>query len=211
MSGRFKEAGPNAQVSLYTDMKLAAKDLLEGKLQAAQLTLPPYLALKTGKGPVDSPKPMVATQFTGTEGGAIVLKKGSPAKRLEDLDGLTIASHAKLTVHYLILATLMERKKFSRESIQNIAVRPLPHLVPSLKNGDIDGFIAPEPVNSLARAKGAGEAFVGTKMLWTEHPCCLAATTESFAGYYREMLQAFTNVMVRTGLEMVDRQARKGR
>jgi nitrate/nitrite transport system substrate-binding protein len=104
----------------------------------------------------------------------------------------------------------MERKKFSRESIENIAVRPLPQLVPALKGGEIDAFIAPEPVNSLAQAKGAGEVFVGTKMLWTEHPCCLTSTTEGFAGDNREMLQKFTNVMVKTGLEMEDKQARKG-
>lgn len=210
LSGRFREAGLNVQVNIYTDMKLAARDLLEGKLQAAQLTLPLYLALKAGKGPVDSPKPVVATQFTGTEGGAIVLRKGSSAKKLEDLEGLKIASHTRLTVHYLILATLMERKNFSRESIENIAVLPLQKIVPALKTGEIDAFIAPEPVNSLAQAKGAGEVFVGTKMLWTEHPCCLAASTEKFAGDNRELLQAFTNVMVNTGLEMQDSQSRKG-
>jgi ABC-type nitrate/sulfonate/bicarbonate transport system substrate-binding protein len=74
VSGRFKEAGINVKVTPYTDMKKAAEDLLGGKIQAAQLTLPLLLTLRAGKGPVDSPKPVIATQITGTEGGAIVTR-----------------------------------------------------------------------------------------------------------------------------------------
>jgi len=210
ISGRFKEAGLNVRVTPYADMKNAVKDLLGGKLQAAQLTVPLFMALKAGEGAVDSPKPIVATQITGTEGGAIVTGKGMKAKTLDDLEGMDIASHTKLTVHYLILATLMERKKFSKESIENIHVRPLNTMIPGLKSSEIDAFIMPEPVNSLASAKGAGDIFVRTKMLWPGHPCCLTASTEKFLDTNREMYQAFTDVMVRTGLEIDDPATRAG-
>jgi ABC-type nitrate/sulfonate/bicarbonate transport system substrate-binding protein len=210
LSGRFKESGLNVEVIPYKDMKKAAGDLLGGKLQAAQLTLPLFLALRAGTGPVDSPKPVIASQITGTEGGAIVVKKGSGIKQLDQLEGISIASHTPLTVHYLILATLMEKRKFSPESVKNIKVRPIPEMVPALSKGEIDAFIMPEPVNSLAGFKKAGDILIKTRMLWKEHPCCLTATNEKFLGGNREMYQGFTDAMVRTGLEMDPPNTRAG-
>jgi len=202
LSGRFKESGLNAEIVPYTNMGMAAKDLAAGNLQAAQLTVPLFLALRAGKGPVSTPQPLLATQITGTDGGAIVTGNNSGIGRLSDLEGKAIASHTPLTVHYLILATLMERKKFSSDSMKNIRVTPLNEVIPSLKKGEIDAFIMPEPVNSMATFKKAGDMLVTTRVLWPGHPCCLTATTENFASGNKEMYQVFTDAMVRTGYEM---------
>lgn len=202
LSGRFRDGGIDVNVVPYRDMKKAAADLLAGKLQAAQLTLPLFLALRAGAGPVNSPAAVVASQVTGTEGGAIVVRKGSGLKQLDQLEGRRIASHTRLTVHYLILCALMEKRHFAPENISNIAVRPIPEMVPALAGGEIDAFIMPEPVNSLAAYKQAGDILIKTRMLWKEHPCCLTATSERFLSGNRDLYQAFTDALVKTGLDM---------
>jgi NitT/TauT family transport system substrate-binding protein len=49
-----------------------------------------------------------------------------------------------------------------------------------LKTGNIDGFIAWEPVSSAAVQQGTGKVLAYSREIWSDHPCCvLAAATSS--------------------------------
>ena len=202
ISGGFEREGVNVKVRPYSDMKAAAADLLSGKLQAAQLTVPLFLALRAGRGPVDEPKPVITTQVTGINGGAIVVKTGSGIQGPDDLKGKSIASHTPLTVHYLLLRKMMEKRGFPPDSLRNVRIIPIKGVLPAMEQGAIDAFIMPEPINSLAGFKKTGRILLMTKRMWLDHPCCLTATSESFSSKNSEIFQAFTNALVETCIKL---------
>jgi nitrate/nitrite transport system substrate-binding protein len=57
---------------------------------------------------------------------------------------------------------------------------PPPEMVANLRAGNIDGFLAPDPVNQ--RAVYDGVAFIHTlsKEIWDRHPCCAFAASKEF-------------------------------
>ena len=182
VKGLFEKHGVDVELRFYQDMLAIAKDLLAGKIQIGQLISPLFLAMHS-KAAIfrESGMPMVTPMFTGTNGGGIVVHKDSPATSLEDLGGMKIGSHSKLTIHYLLMISYLRSEGVKLSEPVDIQIHPLGEMIGKLKNGAIDGFIMPEPVSAVAEAKGIGKVIKLTSELWPGHPCCLMAATRSWA------------------------------
>jgi nitrate/nitrite transport system substrate-binding protein len=187
----FAKNGVDARLVSYQNMPLLAQDLIDGKIQVGQLISPLFLSVhfKAAKFK-DSGVPLVTPMFTGTNGGALMVSSKSPAMGVDDLGGMTIGSHSKLTIHYLMLMNMIKSQGLSLKEPIKIEILPLQEMVPSLASGKIQGFIMPEPINAVAEAKGAGRVLQLTRDIWPNHPCCLLAATRSFAEKRPEALSA---------------------
>ena len=67
-------------------------------------------------------------------------------------------------------------------------------MVANLRADNIDGFLAPDPVNQRAVYDGVGFIHTLTKELWAGHPCCAFAASKEFVtknpNTYRALLKA---------------------
>ena len=61
-----------------------------------------------------------------------------------------------------------------------IRVVPPPEMVANLRAGNIDGFLAPDPVNQRAVYDGVGFIHILSKEIWDGHPCCAFAASKEF-------------------------------
>jgi nitrate/nitrite transport system substrate-binding protein len=57
---------------------------------------------------------------------------------------------------------------------------PPPEMVANLRADNIDGFLAPDPVNQRAVYDGVGFIHVLSKEIWDRHPCCAFAASQEF-------------------------------
>src|SRR5262249_48029748 len=69
-----------------------------------------------------------------------------------------------------------------------------PEMVANLRADNIDGFLAPDPVNQRAVYDGVGFIHALSKELWDGHPCCAFAASKEFVSTmpntYRALLKA---------------------
>jgi nitrate/nitrite transport system substrate-binding protein len=67
-------------------------------------------------------------------------------------------------------------------------------MVANLRADNIDGFLAPDPVNQRAVYDGVGYIHTLTKDIWEGHPCCAFAASKEFVtqtpNTYRALLKA---------------------
>jgi len=197
----FAKHGANVRIEYYQDMLEIAKDIISGKIQAGQLISPLFLSMHFRSAIFkDTGVPMVTPMFTGTNGGALVVAKDSPAASLEDLGGMTIGSHSKLTIHYLLMMNIIKSENIKLAKPVNLEIFPLKEMIPNLKAGAIDGFIMPEPISAVAEAKGVGRVLQLTKDIWPGHPCCLLAARRSFADENPEVLNALGMAVLEAAL-----------
>jgi nitrate/nitrite transport system substrate-binding protein len=57
---------------------------------------------------------------------------------------------------------------------------PPPEMVANLRADNIDGFLAPDPVNQRAVYDGVGFIHILSKEIWEGHPCCAFAASKEF-------------------------------
>jgi nitrate/nitrite transport system substrate-binding protein len=82
--------------------------------------------------------------------------------------------HNYLLRYYLAEAGLDPDKDVQIRSV------PPPEMVANLRADNIDGFLAPDPVNQRAVYDGVGFIHILSKEIWEGHPCCAFAASKEF-------------------------------
>lgn len=181
----------------YPDMSLIAKDLISGKLDFGQLIVPLVFAIHTGSAPFKTPTPMVVTQIGGTNGAALMTRKGADIKNPHDFKGKTLANHSKLSVHYLLNMMFLEKQGLNYTQDVHFRVVELGEIVNEMKNGNIDSFVMPEPKNAFVELHEIGEIYLLSKYIWPNHPCCAMTTRRDFFDRDSSLARAVTRVFTR--------------
>lgn len=76
-------------------------------------------------------------------------------------------------------AGCLSQREQARSTVYEVSLN-VGDMSEQLKTGNIDGFIAWEPVSSAAVQQGTGKVLANSKEIWPDHPCCiLAAATSS--------------------------------
>src|SRR4029077_14582840 len=81
--------------------------------------------------------------------------------------------------NYLLRYYVAEHGIDPDQDIQIRAVPP-PEMVANLRADNIDGFLAPDPVNQRAVYDGVGYIHILSKDIWDRHPCCAFAASKEF-------------------------------
>jgi len=129
-----------------------------------------------------------------------VVGKDTPAVSLEDLGGLTIGSHSKLTIHYLLMMNIIKSEGIRWSAPINLEIHPLGEMIGKLKSGAVQGFIMPEPINAVAAANGVGRIIKLSREIWPDHPCCLLAARKDFADGNPALMQSVTLALLEAAL-----------
>ena len=142
------------------------------------------------------------------------------AQHTEFFKGKSFLIPHKMSAHHMMAHMFFDKigLKASLEKGDDIDVNlevVAPIAMPDfLKNGqEVAGFMVAEPISSKAIAAGISEMLFASGELWANHPCCVVAVRDDFAGPHQDAVYEFTEMLVEAGkniAELPEESARIG-
>src|SRR5579871_2819164 len=170
--GFYSKQKLNVEVIKTAGWAVIRDKTLNKEYDAAHMLSPMPLAISLGVG--SNPVPYTVPAIENINGQAITLSIKHKDKRdPKDWKGFKFAVPFDYSMHnYLLRYYVAEHGLDPDKDIQIRAVPP-PEMVANLRADNIDGFLAPDPVNQRAVFDGVGFIHMLSKELWDGHPCCV--------------------------------------
>jgi nitrate/nitrite transport system substrate-binding protein len=177
--GFYAKHGLNVEVIKTAGWAVIRDKTLNKEYDAAHMLSPMPLAITLGAGSTPIPYTMPAVE--NINGQAITLAvKHKERRDPKSWKGMKFAVPFDYSMHnYLLRYYVAEHGLDPDQDIQIRAVPP-PEMVANLRADNIDGFLAPDPVNQRAVYDGVGFIHVLSKEIWDRHPCCAFAASKEF-------------------------------
>jgi len=181
--GFYGRQGLNVEVVKTAGWAVIRDKTLNKEYDAAHMLSPMPLAITLGVGAKPIPYTMPAVE--NINGQAITLAMKHKDKRdPKQWKGFKFAVPFDYSMHnYLLRYFVAEHGLDPDRDIQIRAVPP-PEMVANLRADNIDGFLAPDPVNQRAVYDGVGFIHILSKEIWDGHPCCAFAVSREFITQY---------------------------
>lgn len=193
--GFYTKQGLNVEVIKTAGWAVIRDKTLNKEYDAAHMLSPMPLAITLGAGSTAIPYTMPAVE--NINGQAITLALKHKDKRdPKDWKGFKFAVPFDYSMHnYLLRYYVAEAGLDPDKDIQIRAVPP-PEMVANLRADNIDGFLAPDPVNQRAVFDGVGFIHLLSKEIWDRHPCCAFAASREFVTTMPNTYQALLKAIV---------------
>jgi len=177
--GFYKKHGLDVDVIKTAGWAVIRDKTINKEYDAAHMLSPMPLAISLGIG--SNPIPYTAPAIENINGQAITLSiKHKDKKDPKSWKGFKFAVPFDYSMHnYLLRYFLAEHGLDPDKDVQIRAVPP-PEMVANLRADNIDGFLAPDPVNQRAVYDGVGYIHSLSRDLWDGHPCCAFAASKEF-------------------------------
>jgi nitrate/nitrite transport system substrate-binding protein len=177
--GFYSKHGLNVEVIKTAGWAVIRDKTLNKEYDAAHMLSPMPIAITLGAGSTPIPYTMPAVE--NINGQAITLAvKHKDKTDPKSWKGLKFAVPFDYSMHnYLLRYYVAEHGIDPDQDIQIRAVPP-PEMVANLRADNIDGFLAPDPVNQRAVYDGVGYIHILSKDIWDRHPCCAFAASKEF-------------------------------
>jgi len=177
--GFYKKQGLDVEVVKTAGWAVIRDKTLNKEYDAAHMLSPMPLAITLGVG--SNPIPYTMPAVENINGQAITLAIKHKDKRdPKSWKGFKFAVPFDYSMHnYLLRYYLAEAGLDPDKDVQIRAVPP-PEMVANLRADNIDGFLAPDPVNQRAVFDGVGFIHILSKEIWDRHPCCAFAASKQF-------------------------------
>ncbi len=194
--GFYARQGLNVDVVKTAGWAVIRDKTLNKEYDAAHMLSPMPLAITLGVG--SNPIPYTVPAIENINGQAITLSVKHKDKRdPKQWKGFKFAVPFDYSMHNYLLRYYLAEHGIDPDKDVQIRSVPPPEMVANLRADNIDGFLAPDPVNQRAVYDGVGFIHVLTKELWDGHPCCAFAISKEFAAAnpnsYRAMLKAIVD------------------
>lgn len=177
--GFYSKHGLNVDVIKTAGWAVVRDKTLNKEYDAAHMLSPMPLAITMGVG--SNAVPYAAPAIENINGQAITLSMKHKDKRdPKQWKGFKFAVPFDYSMHnYLLRYYVAEHGLDPDQDIQIRAVPP-PEMVANLRADNLDGFLAPDPVNQRAVYDGVGYIHTLSKDIWDRHPCCAFAASQEF-------------------------------
>jgi nitrate/nitrite transport system substrate-binding protein len=137
------------------------------------------LAITLGVG--SNPIPYTMPAVENINGQAITLAIKHKDKRdPKQWKGFKLAVPFDYSMHNYLLRYYVAEHGIDPDADIQIRAIPPPEMVANLRADNIDGFLAPDPVNQRAVYDGVGFIHLLSKEIWDRHPCCAFAASREF-------------------------------
>ena len=177
--GFYAKQGLDVDVVKTAGWAVVRDKTLNGEYDAAHMLSPMPIALSIGAGAAPIPYTMPAVE--NINGQAITLAMKHKDKRNpKDWKGFKFAVPFDYSMHNYLLRYYLAEAGLDPDRDVQIRVVPPPEMVANLRAENLDGFLAPDPVNQRAVYDGVGFIHILSKEIWDGHPCCAFAASEAF-------------------------------
>jgi nitrate/nitrite transport system substrate-binding protein len=177
--GFYKRHGLDVEVIKTAGWAVVRDKTINKEYDAAHMLSPMPLAITLGSG--SNPIPYTMPAVENINGQAITLAmKHKDRRDPKSWKGFKFAVPFDYSMHNYLLRYYVA--EFGIDPDQDIQIRsvPPPEMVANLRADNIDGFLAPDPVNQRAVYDGVGFIHILSKNIWDRHPCCAFAASQEF-------------------------------
>jgi len=191
--GVYSKQGLNVEVVKTAGWAVIRDKTLNKEYDAAHMLSPMPLAITLGVG--SNPIPYTMPAVENINGQAITLSVKHKDKRdPKSWKGFKFAVPFDYSMHNYLLRYYVSEAGLDPDKDIQIRSVPPPEMVANLRADNIDGFLAPDPVNQRAVFDGVGFIHLLSKDIWDRHPCCAFAASREFVttmpGTYSALLKA---------------------
>jgi nitrate/nitrite transport system substrate-binding protein len=177
--GFYSKHGLNVEVVKTAGWAVIRDKTLNKEYDAAHMLSPMPLAITLGAG--SNPIPYTMPAVENINGQAITLAIKHKDKRdPKTWKGFKFAVPFDYSMHNYLLRYYVAEHGIDPDTEIQIRAVPPPEMVANLRADNIDGFLAPDPVNQRAVYDGVGFIHVLSKNIWDRHPCCAFAASKEF-------------------------------
>ena len=177
--GFYSKHGLNVEVIKTAGWAVIRDKTLNKEYDAAHMLSPMPLAITLGAG--STPIPYTAPAIENINGQAITLAmKHKDRRNPKDWKGMKFAVPFDYSMHNYLLRYYVAEHGIDPDTDIQIRSVPPPEMVANLRADNIDGFLAPDPVNQRAVYDGVGFIHMLSKEMWEGHPCCAFAASKEF-------------------------------
>ena len=141
-------------------------------------------------------------------GSGLTVRADSSIKSPADLKGKTVAVPYRVSTHAAILDKYLKSGGLSLKDVTVIPVPP-PNMPDSLKAGQIDAYLGPEPAGERAVQAGTGKILKLSKDIMPNHICCVAVVHKQQLSSNPEGIREWVHSMQRSG-KFIDADKGKG-
>ncbi|MCU0934954.1 MAG: ABC transporter substrate-binding protein [Gammaproteobacteria bacterium] len=191
--GFYAKHGLNVEVVKTAGWAVMRDKALAKEYDAAHMLSPMPLAITLGLGSTSLPWTMPAVE--NINGQAITLAvKHKDRRDPKDWKGFKFAVPFDYSMHNYLLRYYVAEHGLDPDADIQIRSIPPPEMVANMRAENIDGFLAPDPVNQRAVYDGVGFIHILSKEMWEGHPCCAFSASREFVtatpNTYRALLKA---------------------
>ncbi|MCB1548752.1 MAG: ABC transporter substrate-binding protein [Hyphomicrobiaceae bacterium] len=177
--GFYKKYGLDVEVVKTAGWAVVRDKTINKEYDAAHMLSPMPLAITLGSGSTALPYTMPAVE--NINGQAITLAVKHKGRRdPKSWKGFKFAVPFDYSMHNYLLRYYLAEHGIDPDSDVQIRSVPPPEMVANLRADNIDGFLAPDPVNQRAVYDGVGFIHILSKEIWDRHPCCAFAASKAF-------------------------------
>ena len=177
--GFYKKHGLNVEVNKAAGWAVIRDKTINKEYDAAHMLSPMPLAITLGIG--SNPIPYTMPAVENINGQAITLAMKHKDKRdPKQWKGMKFAVPFDYSMHNYLLRYYLAEAGIDPDKDVQIRAVPPPDMVANLRADNIDGFLAPDPVNQRAVYDGVGFIHMLSKEIWDRHPCCAFAASREF-------------------------------
>lgn len=177
--GFYKKQGLDVSVVKTAGWAVIRDKTLNKEYDAAHMLSPMPLAISIGAGA--NPVPYTMPAVENINGQAITLAMKHKDKRdPKQWKGFRFAVPFDYSMHNYLLRYYVAEAGLDPDKDIQIRSVPPPEMVANMRADNIDGFLAPDPVNQRAVFDGVGFIHMLSKDLWDGHPCCAFAASKEF-------------------------------
>lgn len=177
--GFYEKHGLNVDVIKTAGWAVVRDKTLNKEYDAAHMLSPMPLAITLGAG--SNPIPYTMPAVENINGQAITLAmKHKDRRDPKSWKGFKFAVPFDYSMHNYLLRYYLAEHGIDPDTDVQIRAVPPPEMVANLRADNIDGFLAPDPVNQRAVYDGVGFIHILSKEIWDRHPCCAFAASKEF-------------------------------
>jgi len=177
--GFYKKHGLDVEVIKTAGWAVVRDKTLNKEYDAAHMLSPMPLAITLGVG--SNPIPYTMPAVENINGQAITLAmKHKDRRDPKSWKGFKFAVPFDYSMHNYLLRYYLAEHGIDPDKDVQIRSVPPPEMVANLRADNIDGFLAPDPVNQRAVYDGVGFIHILSKQIWDRHPCCAFAASQEF-------------------------------
>ncbi len=194
--GLYAKQGLDVEVVKTAGWAVIRDKTLNKEYDAAHMLSPMPIAITLGAGA--NPVPYTMPAVENINGQAITLAiKHKDKTDPKSWKGFKFAVPFDYSMHNYLLRYFLAEHGIDPDKDVQIRAVPPPEMVANLRADNIDGFLAPDPVNQRAVYDGVGFIHTLSKDIWDGHPCCAFAASKEFVttmpNTYRALLKAIIN------------------
>ncbi|MBX3453893.1 CmpA/NrtA family ABC transporter substrate-binding protein [Ferrovibrio sp.] len=193
--GFYSKHSLNVEVIKTAGWAVVRDKALNKEYDAAHMLSPMPLAITTGTG--SNPIPYTMPAVENINGQAITLAMKHKDKRdPKSWKGFKFAVPFDYSMHNYLLRYYLAEHGIDPDTDVQIRSVPPPEMVANLRADNIDGFLAPDPVNQRAVYDGVGFIHILSKEIWDGHPCCAFAASQEFVTTMPNTYQALLKAII---------------